>query len=43
MQLTDDMQCVQKSVRSADFFDIVILSLFSYIEKQVIYSCGIKF
>jgi len=34
---------VQKSVKSADFFYTVILSLFSYIEQKVSYYCGIEF
>jgi len=34
---------VQKSVKSADFFDIVILSIFSYVEQQESYNCGIEF
>jgi len=34
---------VQKSVKSADFFDTVILSLFSYIGQQVSYNCVIEF
>jgi len=32
----------KKWLKSADFFDTVILSLFSYIEQQVSYNCGIE-
>jgi len=34
---------VHKSVKSADFFDTVILYHFCFIEQQVSYNCGIEF
>jgi len=34
---------VQKSVKSVDFFDTVILSLLFYIGPKLNYNCGIEF